>query len=990
MPISEEERLRRRVAYRMRLLKEAAVLFSSPLVVHLPDNTVLAPYTLVPVGSEPVILRSRLPRHPVPTGCRARLHLPVTVEGLLYLDGKLFAGLDPHHGEWRLVELTGQEMTVVFDHGPTRTGRVSVENWEVLIEEVDTVSLADDLDALLSTAEATDPLLREHLLRTADEVISQLDQAETVEEMRKLAPLLAHDLWQHLAPYRGLRLGAVFAAAYSHLDAAWLWTFAETRIKFRRTMANAVQYLRAFPEAIFHLTQAWCLEQLRHDDPQLFAEVSTFINAGRIRLVGGMWVESDVHLASGETILRQLILGQRYFLQHFGRFSRVGWLPDSFGFAGSLPQLFRAGGLYAFVTPKLNLNETNLLPHNVFRWIGVDGSDILAVHYRNPHHNYDGQMEAKELIDTYRVFEDARNLPEALLTFGYGDGGGGPTLAMGERLRRFEQLGGLPQVRQGAIDTYLADLQARHPKLAEWRGELYFELTRGTYSSQARLKANQVAAERALLSAEMAASSAALAGLRPYPREALQQLWEQHALFHFHDVLAGTVPPVVYREVLNAWERVKDEAERLFHEALSGYAGPLLFSAHSAPHAQVIALPKDHPWLDAYPHNVQADDQVAWFGPVELPALGATAQPKIRTISPVHVVNQNDRLLMDNAWITAVIGPDGELEHLWLKSRQRDMLANSTRVSLYPDRPMRSDAAMQAWDVDRESLAQELKSPQWVSQRILAAGPLVARVQVHHRTSRSYLTRVYHLDAAEPFLRIEWEIQWHESERWLKWWWPFAINADRATTGIPYGIETRPTHPSTPWDAAKFEVYAHKFVDLSEGDVGVAILHQDRYGYALRHNEVGVTLLRSPTSPDPEADQGAHQFHLAVYPHEHAYTESDVAGKAEAFAVPPRLAWGLGTAEFGAEWFSWQGDMGFVSAIKASEDGTGYVVRVVELTNRRGYGTLLVPRQIHRVIRTNALEGLDPEDVPVELSIVDQRVTVPLRPLEVVTLVALP
>jgi alpha-mannosidase len=346
-------------------------------------------------------------------------------------------------------------------------------------------------------------------------------------------------------------------------------------------------------------------------------------------------------------------------------------------------------------------------------------------------------------------------------------------------------------------------------------------------------------------------------------------------------------------------------------------------------------------------------------------------------------------ICLESAFLRAVVGPDGEM-HSLAERDGPEMLSGPTRLALYPDRPMRSDAAMQAWDVDQESFDEELPGAETLSVRVLAGGPLVARVAIRQRIGGSEIVRIYHLDAAAPYIRVEWEADWQERERWLKWWIPVTLNAPRATTGIPLGADERPTHGSTPWDAAKFEVYAHEFADVSEGDRGLAVLNRDRYGHAFRNGAVGVTLLRSPGSPDPEADRGSHRFELGLYPHPHGYAESDVAAWAAAFSRPPRMAPGGGRVAFGGEWFSWSGAVGAIVAIKAAEDQTGYVVRLAERTNRRGRGVLRLPSAVRRVVRTNALEGLDPEDRPRELSIVDRAVEVEIQPFEIITLVAYP
>lgn len=991
MSISEGERLRRRLQYRLRLLQAAAVTWSDcpevRMITEEGTETVLCVPTTMPVGDRPVTLVMTLPRREVASGEGALLSLSRGAEALVYVDHALLAGIDRHHQAWPIPAVAGQIIRVVYDVGPSRATVAEISDWHVRTEDRGTRALADDVAALLSLVDAigADHDHGLHLLRAGNRAISEMDRAGSPAAVRAMVPQLEVDLWRRLEPFRAVRLGRVFAAAYSHLDASWFWTFDETRTKFRRTMANAVRYLEQFPEAIFHQTQAWCFSMLEQDDPELFARVRSLADQGRIEPVGGMWVESDVHLASGEVIARQLLHGQRYFFKTFGRISRVGWLPDSFGFQASLPQIFREGGLSAFVTPKLNLNETNRLPHNGFQWVGIDGSMLLTMHYQNPLHNYDGQVEAAEITETWNAFQDKAVHDEAFLTFGHGDGGGGPTLAMGERLRRFDRLGLMPWVRQGSVDAYLSAMDPS--TLAQFRGELYFELTRGTYSAEARLKGIQRETERMLVVAEQLSALSALAGIGSYPLEELGGLWRDHLRLHFHDVLAGTVPAVVYQATMREWESVRGRAQGLAERAISEFQGPLLFSAAAYSQAAVVSVQKDHPW--AIHGTAVADDaDRVWLGPFVVPPHQIVmAGPSAVEFDPVLLTMLDDGgILAQNRFYHVHIGPDGEIQAMGHESRR--IFDQPSRLALYMDRPMRSDAAMQAWDVDLESLAVELAVTAPVGGlEVLEASPLLARIAVSQRHGESWLRRVYRIDAVSPYLAVDFDIDWHEHERWLKWWLPLAINTDRATCDIAFGTCQRPTHASSPWDAARFEVYAHRFVDLSEGDFGVAVFNADRYGHALRGGSVGLTLLRSPTSPDDTADQGAHHFRLGIFPHQEAYPGGAVERWADAFEHPVVCLEGTGARRPDPEdWFEWQGEIGVVSAIKRAESDQCWIVRLVERENRRGSGTLSLPRRTRQVIRTSILEGLDPEAVEENLPIVDGRVRVEFAPYAIVTL----
>ncbi len=992
MPISEGERLRRRVEYRRTLLNRAALTWQQALQPKLHAKGQSMPLNMptdISVGSTPQVVSMSLPRQEVARTDRAHLCLSPGAEALIFIDGQLVGGLDRFHGGWPLAQLSGELVEVVYDAGPTRQQVASVRDWQVVTQHEETTALSLDVEAALSVVRALgeNSDLGLQILRALDVHLSGIDRLENVEAIRREATPLRQDIDRALAPLSPIRVGRVFAAAYSHLDASWFWTFAETRTKFRRTMANAVRYLESFPEAVFHQTQAWAFFELEGEDGALFARIRDLVAQGRIHLVGGMWVESDVHLASGETIARQLLYGQHYFFQRFGRIHRVGWLPDSFGFQASLPQIFHQGGLHAFVTPKLNLNESNRLPHNGFRWMGIDGTELTTIHYQNPLHNYDGQMEAEEVTETWKSFRDKGRQAEALLTFGHGDGGGGPTLAMGERLRRLAHLGGIPNVRQGNIDTYLKDIDPH--TLASYRGELYFELTRGTYSSQARLKVAQRQAERLLQAAEEAASMASLMKGQPYPEKLLRDLWQEHCLLHFHDVLAGTVPGLVYQDVMGRWQKVMDQAQGVIDQALGEFRGPLALWAGSREFRGVIRLPSHHPWAKASSQS-QADGDSAWL-PLCLPAHSVQSmEPAPLEPVPVTVKTLPDgRIQVQNAYYRLLIGTDGEMQSLLLLgSSEREVLAAPTYFGFYPDRPMRSDANMHAWDVDHLSLLQGLPFAQNAGvPKVVTKGPLVVRIEATTIHDRSTLTRTYHIDAQTPFPAIEWSADWHEHERWLKWWIPLSVNSERATCDIAWGTDTRPTHSSTPWDAEKFEVYAHRFVDLSEGDFGVAIFNSDRYGHAFQGNLVGVTLLRSPISPDENADQGSHYFRLAIYPHRGAYPLGEVQSWAESFQSQPILSRAHGDLLVdGSKWFRWQGAVAELTTIKRAESGESWVVRLVERENRRGRGQLHLPRSANRVVQTTLLEGIDNAGEWTERSIEDGSAAIDFMPFQVVTL----
>jgi alpha-mannosidase len=783
--------------------------------------------------------------------------------------------------------------------------------------------------------------------------------------------------------------GALLLSGHAHLDLAWLWPIDETRRKLRRTTATTLALLERHPEFRYVQSHAQYDAWLAEDDAEAAAAVAARVAEGRWEPIGGMWVESDTLMPTGESLARQLLYGQRAFERRYGRLHRVGWLPDCFGFAPALPQLYAQAGIDAFFTTKTNWNETNRFPHDLFWWEGLDGSRVLTHTFRNDRDAYNGVFGPATALEVWRHYRGKHVHPEGLLTLGYGDGGGGTSVEMLERRRAAEDLPVLPRTRWGRVEDYFADLRASasDAELPVWLGEIYLELHRGTLTSQGRTKRLHRSAERALLTAEVIA---ALAHLRGGPAPAsLEPRWRELLKNQFHDILPGSSIGDVYAraerelaEVVAAAEVVTERALGWLAEAVeAGAAGTVARgdaddTGHAAPaapsaddhHATLLVV---NPELRPRPLRVHLPPEAAnaipgaqrvaegalLAGTRTVPGLAVVAlrpgpAPIGLTVSGRHL--ENDLLRVE-------IGDDGSLARVFDKRAGREVLAGrGNQLWAYVDLPR----AWDAWDVDADyrTNGEEIGGP--VAHEVVEEGPHRVAVRLRRRFRDSVIDQTLRLWANSARLEFATHIDWHERHLLLKARFPLAVRAESATFETAFGVVRRPTHTNTSWDAARFEVAGHRFADLAEPGYGVALLNDGRYGHHALPSELGLTLLRSPTHPDPLADAGEHAFTYALLPHQGDWMQGGVLAEAEdlnaplrarplaataaegvwqplAFDAGPATAIDLGPAHAAATGRSpANGDLEpttvALGALKPAEDGPGLVLRVYEPQGARG------------------------------------------------------
>jgi len=693
----------------------------------------------------------------------------------------------------------------------------------------------------------------------------------------------------------------ITAVGHAHIDTAWEWPIREAKRKVARSWSTQLALMDEYPDYVFAASQPAQYAWMKESYPDLYRRIKEKVASGQWEPVGAMWVEADCNLPSGESLVRQLLHGKRFFMREFGYETRILWLPDVFGYPGNLPQLIAASGCDFFLTQKLSWNDTTKPGHHTFVWEGIDGSRIFT-HFP-PADTYNGSFSPDEVERSVRNFKDGASSGRSLYLFGWGDGGGGPEAEMIESAHR---LG----VDLGRAEDFFASASAEAHGLTTQTGELYFELHRGTYTSQSRTKRLNRLAEQALREAEM--WSVAAGG--SYPGEELEADWKTLLTNQFHDILPGSSIDWVYEEAERDLSDVAFSAARVAARAIKKVAGDgyrtAVFNANSHRRREVID----------FGHRLRL---------VEAPACGWAVQQElsVRDDQRVRVFERG----MENHLLRVRWDERGLLTSIWDKPAQREVLSGpGNLLQLHEDNPKRWDA----WDLDIEYMDSVTDLVALADQQVDEAGGLRGAVRFTREFGQSRFIQRMVLDADSRVLRFECEVDWHESHKLLKAAFPVTVSNREATYEIQFGHLQRPTHYDTPQARAMFEVCAQRWADLGEGDYGVALLNDCKRGYDVHGSVMRLSLLRAPTHPDPTADQGFHRFTYALLPHPGDFRQAGVIEAAEDLGSPLRAVFTDlpgGEADSLIEVDTRQV---IVEAIKRAEDSDAVIVRLYEAWGR--------------------------------------------------------
>jgi alpha-mannosidase len=911
----------------------------------------------------------------------------------------------------------------------------------------------DDLRVQCITAANLLPILptpRKDLLPTVEAAVAAIDTDALASGNQAAFDASLRKAQAMLEPLRGgLQQAKIDLDGNSHIDAAWLWPRSETIDVVRRTFTTALQLMNEYPDYVYTQSAAQYNEWMADKYPDLDAQIKQRVKEGRWELVGGMWIEPDLNLPGGESLVRQLLVGQRYFQKEFGVTARIGWNPDSFGYNWQLPQIYKRSGMDYFVTQKMHWNDTNQLPFRLFWWESPDGSKVLT--YFPTDYVHDNVNPTRISADFAESAERNPGTTEHLDLYGIGDHGGGPTRDMLDQADHWigagkQGEGAVPAMRYSTAQHYFDDVEKNlnpdsptwdYDRIAKgytappasasgavgiptWKDELYFEFHRGVYTTQAAHKRNMRTSETATLDAEKLASCAWLDG-QAYPNNLLTDNWKKITFNQFHDLAAGSGIAVIYRDAQDDYNQVFD-ADRDIDEAalktidarvdtrVAGGVPVLVYNTMAWPRNETaelkVQLPEGANSVKLFDgHGVPVLSQVmtrdaatheftvlAHVG--DVPALGYTLlraeAETARSKTPLEVrlgLSQDaTSFSIENAHIKLEIDKkSGCITSLVSQDTKAQFLAPNAcgnQLQTYVDKPKQYDA----WNIDPGTLNGTMTPITAVdSIAVLADGPLRKTVRIERTWSKSHFVQDISLDAGADAVLVANDVDWHEAHVLLKAAFPLAASSGNATFEIPYGSIERTTTRNNSWEKAQFEVPAMQWADLGDERQGLSLINDSKYGYDALGNTLRLTLLRSATWPDPEADQGRQRFTYELYPHAGSWKQ----------ALTVRRGYELNTPLVAKQVFSHTGTMpashSFVavenanvtlSAVKKAEDANGLIFRMYEWAGKASEVKLHVPAGALYAVETNMMEKPEGE----RLAMADDVVTVPIKPYEILTL----
>ncbi|MBE9916214.1 alpha-mannosidase [Paenibacillus donghaensis] len=966
-------------------------------------------------------------------------------EAQVYLNGEPLQALDRNHAE------------LFFPDNTVSTGRaeLAIYAWSGLTahdgrspfdHRIDSLSVAvldHDVDDLyytalhmLQTVKQLDErqLERHELTEALEAAFLQLDWSRPGSEAFYASAAQArHTLNERLAAIpRGPR-PQITAVGHCHIDVAWLWRLQHTREKSGRSFSTVLTLMERFPEYVFLQSQPQLYAYLKKDFPTLYAKIKDRVQSGNWEATGAMWLESDCNIPSGESLVRQLLTGKRFFRDEFGVDNRVLWLPDVFGYSWALPQILKKSGIDYFMTTKISWSQYNRFPYDTFTWRGIDGTEILTHYITTPDNDgswfytYNGNVTGASIQGLWNNYRQKDINDQLLLAYGWGDGGGGPTRDMLEAVRCYEDMPGAPQVKTGKAEEFFARLEEQvkdEPQLHLWDGELYLEYHRGTYTSQAHNKRMNRRMELLLHNAEfLNALALALNPEHAYPVELLAESWEIVLRNQFHDIIPGSSIHEVYEDSKLEYEEAAKLALAAIDNGLAGLDAKDSGKSEQGLDAgtgqgQPVRIFNALGWTRSFLAEVDANEaaELAWYsadgakldvqavpgdsGKVmvavqDVPAYGFTTiygrrEEKKQSGNAVDLNKAaeawtigTDRI--ETPYYSISLNETGQIASLYDKQSGREVLkpgqpANVLQV--FEDKPMAHDA----WDIDIYYQDKMTVIDGLQEASVLEAGPLRGVLKLVYAYQNSAIEQHLTVYRDHPRIDFKTRVDWHEHQQLLKTAFPVEIRSTKATYEIQFGNVERPTHWNTSWDYARFESVAQRWVDLSEGGYGVSLLNDCKYGHDIRNHVIRLSLIKSAVYPDGNADQGLHEFTYSLYPHIGGWYEAGTHQAACELNAPLMAA----SAPVGAGLPETLGMLNvnarnvMIDTVKKAEDGKTLIVRLYEFGGIRTKAAVTVNPHLGQIRSADETDLM--EEHPSALSFAGQDIEVALAPYEIKTL----
>lgn len=902
---------------------------------------------------------------------------------IAYVDGELRQGIDKNHREIFLGDKKKYEL-YLYAYAGAITEYVDFLAELQLVDEK-TRKLFYDIKVPLEILEFEDENSRNYF-----EIKKHLNNAVNFIDMRSpysaeyYASLERAEKYLETEFYgKYCREGEVHAicVGHTHIDVAWKWTLAQTREKVLRSFSTVLALMEKYPEYKFMSSQPQLYKYLREESPELYEKVKEKVLEGRWEVEGGMWVEADCNLSSGESLVRQFLYGKRFMKEEFGVDSRVLWLPDVFGYSAALPQIMNKCGVDKFITSKIGWNEMNKMPYDTFIWHGLDGTPVFT-HFmtaqdkrrgEEPAANvtYNAKLNANQLRGAYDRYQQKNIYDDVLITFGFGDGGGGPVrkdLEYYDRLKR--GIPGTAAAQMGFAGDFLEDIKQKtenNPKLPHWSGELYLEFHRGTYTSQAKNKRYNRKCEFMLQKAEtLSLAAECLSGFK-YPKAELQNAWETVLLNQFHDIIPGSSIKEVYEVSHKQYEKLEKlggdiilSAAREIADNTAETDGFVVFNPHSFANSGAVEIDGRYYYADNIP-------------PKGYKVLKLTEEEARVTVTDSSLENDFFRLVLDEK---------GAFTSIFDKRNNREVLKKGERgnvITAYEDYPR---------DYDNWEISSYYTEKHWEADEVETVEAVYegerSGIKIAKKFQNSRIVQTVYLYNNIDRIDFDTYIDWKESHLVLKTAFPVDVNADKAIYDIQFGSVERPTHRNTSWDAARFEVCAHKYCDLSEFDYGVSLMNDCKYGHSVHDGVMSLTMLKCGTFPDPDADKCEHRFTYSLYPHSGDYRTAGTIQKAYDLNMPMyavRAGENKGTLPAEYSLFTVSAPDVIFETAKKAEDGDGIILRGCEYYNKRAAADIKFSFPVKKAYLCDMLENNI-----CELEVSDNSLRIEFKPFEIHTL----
>lgn len=914
-------------------------------------------------------------------------------ESMLYIEGKPYQGVDSNHKEAFFdSNYAGKDLELVFRLWSGLEGGGNPTPQEHRINRADLAWLDEKVDDLffmtrviletLKVLNEFDPVVPQ-LRMALDKAYKLIDWSYPGSEAFYESVHAADDLLNELIDSMDKNsLVKVKCVGHTHIDVAWLWRLKHTREKCARSFSTVLRLMEQYPEYTFLQTQPQLYEYIKEDYPEMFEKIKAKVKEGNWEADGGMWVEADCNLTSGESLTRQILVGGKFFREELGQEIKYLWLPDVFGYSWALPQILKKSGIPMFMTTKISWNQYNRMPHDTFKWRGMDGSEVLTHFITAPEpwsqpgswfYTYNGHLTPKIVKGVYDAYSDKNLTDELLISFGYGDGGGGVNRDMLEYRRRVDKMPGLPSLETSKAADYFKGLREKVENTDEyvhtWDGELYLEYHRGTYTSQAYNKKMNRYLENYYRNVEWLTAMDAInkGDIKEAKQDELTEGWKIILTHQFHDIIPGSSINEVYKDSHVNYEKAEAIAKEIEQSVFTNIMGAeestwtVINNTNwnRSDYAHIVTEAKGQ-FVDEAGNVLKAQEThngyVVYVD--NIPAMGWKVIKLVDNTSnsvenTTNVFTFADGII-ETPFYHVELNEVGHMTSLVDKKADRQVLAKGAKanvIQMFEDKPL----AHEAWDIDIYYQEKMREVTDLTRMEVTEKGPLhmVVRLEWNYMNTKIKQDMTFYVEDK----RIDFKtwVDFRERKQLMKVAFPVDIRSTYATYDVQYGNVQRPTHWNTSWDWARFETVAHKWVDLSERNYGVSLMNDCKYGHDIKNNVIRLTLLKSATHPDTEQDQGEHEFTYSLLPHEGSWVDADTEIRAYYLNNPLKVEAGKAKEDV-YSFLNIDNKYIEVDAVKRSEDGKTLVIRCHEYTGGKQKATITLDAKVKGWQESNLME----------------------------------